>query len=168
VNPHPQPPRVTLIVAMAKNRAIGKDNTLPWHIPEDLKRFKALTMGHPIVMGRKTFDSIGRPLPGRRNIVISRNRSLAIPGVEVTGSLDEALAACSAEPEVFVIGGEQIYAQALGRADRIEMTEVGQAVDGDAFFPPIDEAAWVESSSTTPAPPAGSPAYRFRTLDRRR
>jgi dihydrofolate reductase len=161
-------PRVTLIVAMAKNRAIGKDNALPWHIPEDLKRFKALTMGHPIIMGRKTFDSIGRPLPGRRNIVISRNRTLAIPGVDVAGSLEEALAACSAEPELFVIGGEQIYAQALVHADRIEMTEIEQAVDGDAFFPPIDDAMWIETSSAAAASPANSPGYRFRTLDRRR
>lgn len=161
-------PRVTIIVAMAKNRVIGKDNKLPWHISEDLKRFKALTMGHPIIMGRKTFDSIGKPLPGRRNIVISRNPSLTLAGAEVATSLEDALARCTAEAEVFVIGGQQIYAQALERADRIEMTRVDRDVEGDAFFPPLDHSSWSESSSETRATPDTGIQYRFMSLDRMR
>lgn len=159
-------PRVTIIVAMAKNRVIGKDNKLPWHISEDLKRFKALTMGHPIIMGRKTFDSIGRPLPGRRNIVISRNPALKLPGAEVANSLEDALARCTTEAEVFVIGGQQIYAQALKQADRIEMTEVECEVEGDAHFPPCDPACWTESFCGADNESADGIRYRFRTLDR--
>ncbi|GAB4420199.1 MAG: dihydrofolate reductase [Sideroxydans sp.] len=135
---------LSLIVAMASNRTIGRHNTLPWHIPEDLKRFKALTLGHHIIMGRKTFDSIGRPLPGRTTVIISRNTGLMIPGCIITHSLPEAIAACPNDAEVFVVGGAEIYAQALPLADRLYITEIQQAVVGDAHFPMFDRAVWRE------------------------
>ena len=106
-------PHVSLIVAMAKNRVIGINNTLPWHIPEDLKRFKALTMGHPMIMGRKTFDSIGKPLPGRATVVVTHNHDLKIAGCVMAHSLDEAITACTGDPEIFVIGGAKLFASAL-------------------------------------------------------
>ena len=131
---------VALIVAMAADRVIGRDNALPWRLPSDLKRFKALTMGCPIVMGRKTYESIGRPLPGRRNIVLSRQDGFAPAGVDVMDSLDAALAV-DAE-RVFVIGGAQIYAQALPRATHVFLTQVHKPVVGDARFPEVDWAQW--------------------------
>lgn len=132
---------VALIVAMAGDRVIGRDNTLPWRLSSDLKRFKALTMGCPIIMGRKTFDSIGRPLPGRRNVVLTRQADLAIDGVEVLSSLDAALSIDA--PRLFVIGGADIYAQALPRATHIYLTQVSASVDGDARFADV---AWEEWS----------------------
>lgn len=131
---------IALIVAMAEDRVIGRDNTLPWRLSSDLKRFKALTMGCPIIMGRKTFDSIGRPLPGRRNVVLSRQADLAIDGVEVMGSLTEALAIDA--PRLFVIGGADIYAQALPRATHIYLTQVSARVDGDARFADVSWDEW--------------------------
>lgn len=142
---------VSIIVAVAKNNVIGCANRLIWHISEDLKRFKALTSGHPIIMGRKTFESIGRVLPGRTNIVISRNNELSYDGVVMASSLEEALdIASKAEggDHVFIIGGEQIYRHALesGCADRIYCTYVDQMPQGDAFFGPIDPEQWSEQS----------------------
>ena len=127
-------PRISLIVAMAMNRVIGIDNTLPWHLPADLKHFKALTMGHHIVMGRKTYDSIGRPLPGRTSVVVTRNRELKIEGCIIGHTLDQAIAACNGDDEIFVIGGAELYAQALPIADRLYITEIQKAVRGDAYF----------------------------------
>jgi dihydrofolate reductase len=126
---------VVFIAAVARNGAIGRDNQLLVHLPEDLKRFKRLTLGSPIVMGRKTFDSIGRPLPGRRNIVITRNDGWRAEGVDVAHSLDDALALVPDAPQVFVLGGGEIFAQAWDRADRLELTELHRDYPGDAFFP---------------------------------
>ncbi|HQV90896.1 MAG TPA: dihydrofolate reductase [Phycicoccus sp.] len=136
--------RVTLIAALGRNRIIGRDGTMPWHLPEDLKHFKALTMGHPMVMGRKTFDSIGRPLPGRRSIVITRDREWRVPGVEVAHSFDEALDLAGPADRVFVIGGGEVYAVALPFADHLELTEVDAEPEGDTWFPEWDPAQWRE------------------------
>ena len=134
--------KVSLIAAMAKNRTIGLDNALPWHLPADQRYFKAKTMGHSLVMGRRTFESIGeRPLPGRKTIVVSRRRDYAPPGVEVARSLDEALARAEGE-EVFVAGGEEIFREALPRAHRLYLTRIERDFPGDTFFPEFDESAW--------------------------
>lgn len=139
-------PRLALIAAVAANGVIGSSNALPWRLPEDLKRFRALTLGHPVIMGRKTFESIGRPLPGRRNIVVTRNADFAAAGCETAASLEAALAACAdAEGEVFVIGGAQIYAAALPLAQRLYLTEIRRPFAGDARLPDIDWADWQES-----------------------
>jgi dihydrofolate reductase len=137
---------ISIIVAVAENGAIGSGNRLPWHLPDDLKRFKALSLGKPVVMGRRTFESIGRPLPGRPNIVISRQGGLAIDGVRVAHSLDEALAAAGSVPEVVVIGGAQIFRQVLPRTDTIHLTRVHARVAGDVFFPELDPAQWREAA----------------------
>ncbi|GAA5179854.1 dihydrofolate reductase [Niveibacterium umoris] len=137
-------PRLALIAAVAQNGTIGRDNALPWRLRDDLKRFKALTLGHPVVMGRKTWESLGRPLPGRRNIVVTRQPGLVLEGAEVVHSLDEALAGCNDADTVFVIGGAQLYREALGRADALYLTEVGADVEGDAHFPPIGDAGFRE------------------------
>jgi len=129
---------------MASNRTIGLDNTLPWRIPEDLKRFKALTMGHHMIMGRKTFESIGKPLPGRTTVVVTRDRDLKIDGCIVAHSLPEAIAACADDNEIFIVGGAEIYAQALGLADTLYLTEIQQDVAGDAWFPAFDKSEWQE------------------------
>ncbi len=151
-------PRVSLIVAMAKNRVIGANNTLPWHLPADLKHFKALTMGHHIVMGRKTYASIGRPLSGRTSVVITRNADYFAPGVIVANSLEAALSACGTDEEIFVIGGAEIFAQALGFADTLYITEIKRDVAGDVSFPEFDKTEWQEISreihrQETPEPP---------------
>ena len=160
--------RVTIIAALGRNRVIGKGNQIPWHISEDLKRFKALTMGHPVVMGRKTFQSIGRPLPGRDNIVITRSPEFAAPGCRPVHSLAEALTAAQGAAEVFVIGGAEIYALALPLADRLQLTEVDAAIDGDATFPDFDRNAWKEVSRD-PGSTAGPDGlrYDFVTYERR-
>ena len=140
---------VIIIAAIARNNCIGKDGNLPWSLPEDLKHFKQLTTGHPVIMGRKTWESIPdqfRPLPGRLNIVVTRQPTYEVPDdVELANSVDEALRMHASE-EVFVIGGAEIYAQAMSKADRLEITHVEQTIDGDVFFPNIDPALWKESS----------------------
>jgi len=142
--------QLAVIVAAAENGVIGRNNALPWHLPQDLRYFKRVTMGKPIVMGRKTFESIGRPLPGRTNIVITRNPDFAAEGVRVVGSLDEALrlagdiALIDGAQELVVIGGAGIYKAAIPRADRLYITEVHASVEGDAFLPEIDWAHWHE------------------------
>lgn len=136
---------ISIIVAVASNGVIGCHNRLIWHISEDLKRFKALTIGHPIVMGRKTYESIGRPLPGRLNIVVSRQNDLRIEGVEVVGSIEDAVKRAGVADEIFVIGGGEIYRQALPLADKLYMTRVEQSPSGDTFFPPISPAEWREA-----------------------
>jgi dihydrofolate reductase len=127
--------KLSLIVAVAENGVIGARNGLPWRIPADLKRFKLLTRGHPVIMGRKTYDSIGKPLPERRNIVITRQDGWTAAGVESVATLEAAIKLCEREPEIFVIGGAQIYALALPHADRLYLTRVHRIVDGDAYFP---------------------------------
>jgi dihydrofolate reductase len=136
------PPRITLVVARARNGVIGRDNTLPWHLPEDLQHFRATTLGHPILMGRRTFDSIGRALPGRRTLVLTADPAWSRPGCERVGSLDDALRLTADAPELFVVGGARVYADALPRADRLLVTEVDLEVEGDTFFPAIDPARW--------------------------
>lgn len=132
---------IAIIVAVAENGVIGGDNRLLWHISEDLKHFKAVTTGHPVVMGRKTYESLGRPLPGRRNVVVTR-QNISIEGCDVVHSLDEALALFRPEEKVFVIGGAQIYAQALPLCDEFYLTRVFHAYQGDICFPRWDEREW--------------------------
>jgi dihydrofolate reductase len=127
--------KLAIIAALARNRAIGKDNNLPWHISEDLQRFKRLTMGHTVLMGRKTYASMGKPLPGRRNVVVSRS---PLKGVETYTSLDGALGALADQDRVFVIGGGEVYAQVLERVDELFLTMVDREVDADTFFPPFE------------------------------
>jgi dihydrofolate reductase len=136
--------RVSIIVAADEHGGIGRDGGLPWHLPADLKRFKALTMGKPIVMGRRTWDSIGRPLPGRRSLVVSRQPGLALDGAEVFESLDAALQAVAGAPEACVIGGAEIYRQALPRAEVVYLTRVHGSVQADTFLPALDAADWEE------------------------
>lgn len=133
-----------LIVAVARNGTIGRDNALPWRLPEDLRRFKSLTMGHAMIMGRRTWESLGRPLPGRRHVVVTRDRGYRAEGVEVVHSLPEALAA--AGDDAYVIGGADLYAQALPLVDRLELTEIDADVPGDAFFPAFERGAWRETA----------------------
>jgi dihydrofolate reductase len=142
-------PRVALIAAIARNRVIGIDNTLPWHLPADLRHFKALTMGHHIVMGRKTYDSIGKPLPGRTSVVVTRNPDYTPAGVIVASSLEAAIAACRGDDEVFVIGGAELYRQAITVADRLYLTEIDAEFTGDAHFPEFDRAQWQEVARET-------------------
>jgi dihydrofolate reductase len=137
---------ISIIAAIANNRVIGINNTLPWHLPEDLKRFRALTMGHHIVMGRKTFESLGRLLPGRNTVIVSRNQNYLVPGALAARSLEAALAACGNDKEVFVIGGAQLYREALSRADRLYLTEITADFDGDAHFPEVDTSVWKQVS----------------------
>ena len=137
---------VTLIAAVGRNGVIGADNDMPWRIPEDFAFFKRTTMGHPMVMGRKTFDSIGRVLPGRRTIVVTRQRDWHHADVETAHSLSDALSLAGPADEVFVCGGGQIYAEAMGWAHRLLITEVDQSPDGEVRFPRIDSARWRETS----------------------
>ena len=137
-------PRLTLIAAVAQNRVIGNDNAMPWRLPEDLRRFKALTLGHPVIMGRKTWASLGRPLPGRSNIVITRDRDFQAAGCIVAASLAAALDACAGAEQAFVIGGAEIYALAMPMAARLEITEVRRDFAGDTCFPEINPNAWRE------------------------
>ena len=139
-------PRISLIAALALNRVIGIENRLPWRLPEDLAHFKALTLGHPILMGRKTFESLGRPLPGRRNIVITRNPDYWSPGCEVAGSIAGAIALCADAGEVFFIGGAEMYAQALPLVERLYLTEIQIEAQGDAWFPDYDLSVFREVS----------------------
>ena len=139
--------RLSLIVAAAKNRVIGNNNQMPWHLPADFAYFKRVTTGHPIIMGRKTFESIGRPLPGRRNIVVSRNPDFHADGVEVVASLDRAISVCKSQQgceDAFVIGGASLYTEALPRVDRIFLTEVDATPEGDTLFPLLDKNQWRE------------------------
>lgn len=136
---------LVIVVAVARNGVIGRGGGLPWRLPHDLRRFKAITMGHPVVLGRKTHESIGRALPGRRNLVVSRRADVALPGCEVVASLDEALARCWADGAVpHVVGGGELYAQALPLATRVEWTDVHAEPDGDVRFPPLPPGQFVE------------------------
>ena len=136
---------VNLIVAMANNRVIGIDNRLPWHLPADFAWFKKNTLGHPVIMGRKTFQSIGKPLPGRRNIVVSRSPEWRAEGCEAFTSLEAALESCAATEQVFVLGGASLFGEALPVADRLYITEVDAAPEGDTFFPVLNSEQWREN-----------------------
>ena len=159
--------RLTLVVAASDNHVIGREGGLPWHIPEDLKRFRQLTWGTPVLMGRRTFEAIGRPLPGRRNIVISRQAGLEIESCEVVATVDDALTLVSGDPEVMVIGGGEIYRALLPLADRIEMTRVHADVPGDTFFPELDPKEWsLVASEERAADAAGAVGLTYETYAR--
>jgi dihydrofolate reductase len=157
---------ISLIVAVAENGVIGQENTLPWRLSGDLKRFKALTMGKPIIMGRKTFDSIGKPLPGRTNIVITRQSNLQLSGCTVVGSLSEALSSVHAD-EFMIIGGAEIYRQSLPLAQRVYLTQVHASIPGDAFFPVLEPSQWREiAREDVSADEHNQYAHSFITLER--
>ncbi len=165
--------KLSLIVALAKNRVIGVNNALPWYLPNDLKYFKAVTMGKPIIMGRKTYESIGRPLPGRTNIIISRDPAYGAPGCNSVPSLEaaialaESIALIDGQDEAVVIGGEQIYRLALPLADLLYLTRVATEVEGDAYFPEIDERAWRQvAREDHSARPPNPYDYSFVVLER--
>jgi dihydrofolate reductase len=155
---------LTLVVAMDAQRGIGVDNQLPWHLPEDLAHFKRVTLGHPIIMGRKTFDSIGRPLPKRRNIVVTRNAAWSHEGVDVAGSLQEAVALAGTEP-ASIIGGAQIFNEAMAFADRMIVTHIDGVYRCDTFFPEIDPAVWLEVAREEQRSADGV-AFAFVTYER--
>jgi dihydrofolate reductase len=165
-NSQGQKPRISIIVAMAKNRVIGVNNKLPWHLSADLKRFKALTMGHHIIMGRKTFESIGRILPGRTSVVVTRNPALRFDGAVVVNDVESALAKCAGDAEVFVIGGELIFREALPLADRIYLTQIDKEFDGDSYFPALEREAWRSIGQETFEDATAGIVYTFLTLDR--
>ncbi|UVW26988.1 dihydrofolate reductase [Massilia sp. H6] len=162
----PSKPHLTLVVAIDAQRGIGVDNQLPWHLPEDLAHFKRVTLGKPIIMGRKTFDSIGRPLPKRRNIVITRNPAWAHEGVETAASLHEAIALLQGEP-ASIIGGAQVFAEAMALADAMIVTEIAHSFRCDTFFPPIDAAVWHESARETHFAEQAGHGYAFVTYQRK-
>ena len=137
---------ISIIVAAARNGVIGSDNRLPWRLPDDLKRFKALSLGKPVVMGRRTFESIGKPLPGRANIVLSRQPGLAVAGATVVSSLDGAVAAAGDVPEIVIIGGAELFRQALPRTDTIHLTRVHASIAGDVVFPELDPGKWRQTA----------------------
>src|SRR5690348_5097167 len=159
---------VSLVVAMARNRVIGRNNTLPWRLSEDLKRFKAITMGKPILMGRRTFESIGKPLPGRANLVMTRDRAWQANGVLTVGSVAEAIERSRRAPELAVIGGAEVYRLALPVAEIIYLTRVEADIEGDTWFPELDPRAWSEEVVTTyPADEKNQYPTTYLTLKRR-
>jgi len=164
---------LSIIVAMANNRAIGKDNQLPWHLPEDLQRFKYITMGKPIIMGRKTFESIGRALPGRLNIVVTRQSNWQYSGVRVAHSLDDAIQLADAQAfinnheEMMLIGGAELYRSALPQVNKIYLTRIETTVDADAFFPELTGDEWIETARENHQACEPNPHdYAFCTLER--
>lgn len=163
-----EPKKISIAVAIGENYAIGKNNQLLWHMPADLKFFKQTTSGHTVIMGRKTFDSVGKPLPNRRNIVISRNAQLKIDGVEVVNSLAEALAITKTEEkQVFIVGGAEIYKQALPKTKNLYLTTIHHNFEADTFFPEIDRNEWkLISSEAHKADEKNKYAYTFEVLER--
>jgi len=160
-------PEVVFVLARARNGVIGRDGDLPWRLPADLRRFKALTQGAPMLMGRKTFESLPGLLPGRRHIVLTRDLVWQAEGAETVHSVDEAITAAGDAPRLSVVGGAEIYALTLDHADRIELTEVALEPEGDTVVPPFDPAAWTETARETHPAEEGRPAYTFVTLVRR-
>ncbi|MGZ0704678.1 dihydrofolate reductase [Pseudomonas piscis] len=163
---------LSLIAALAENRVIGVDNSMPWHLPGDFKYFKATTLGKPIIMGRKTWDSLGRPLPGRLNIVVSRQTGLMLEGAEVYPSLEAAVVRAEqwaleqGVDELMLIGGAQLYAQALEQADRLYLTRVALNPQGDAWFPAFDEQQWKRVSEVLNPAEGDRPAYSFEVWEK--
>lgn len=163
--------RLAAVVAMGSNRCIGIDNKLPWYLPEDLKHFKAVTLGKPVIMGRKTFESIGKPLPGRTNIVVTRSADWSAPGARVVNSIERAIGMGKAQAELdgvdeaMIIGGAQIYAETLSQLDRLYLTRVDTAPAGDAFFPELGDD-WQQIDERAVAPVDGRVGYQFITLGR--
>ena len=160
------PPLVSVIAAMARNRVIGIHNTLPWRLPEDLKHFKALTMGHHIVMGRKTYESIGKPLPGRTTVIVTSDPAYRVEGCLTAHSIEAAIAVCAGDAEIFFVGGAELYAQVLPRADRLYLTEIQADYAGDAWFPEFDQARWREAERREKVSGDGQ-GYHFVTYERR-
>jgi dihydrofolate reductase len=159
--------KVSLIVAMERSGVIGRDGDLPWHLSADLRRFKRLTMGHHIIMGRKTFESIGRLLPGRTSVVVTRQSDFAAPGAVITHSLNDAVAAVGNDEEAFIIGGAELYRQALALVDRIYLTEVEADIPGDARFPEFDRTEWTVTEQTEhPADERNDHPHTFTVLER--
>jgi len=159
---------LTIIAAMSENRVIGRGGGLPWHLPDDLKRFKRLTSGHHVIMGRRTFQALDRPLPNRVNIVITRRPDFAPDGALIARDLDEALRLAAPDPDPFILGGGEIYALALPRADRLELTIVHAEIEGDTFFPEFDERDWtLLHDERHEADARHAHAYSFRTYERR-
>ena len=164
---------LAMIAALAEQHVIGRDNIMPWHLPADLKHFKAMTLGKPIIMGRKTWDSLGRPLPGRLNLVVSRQPDLQLEGAETFTDLDSALTRAEqwareqGVDELMLIGGAQLYAQALSQAQRLYLTRIEASPEGDAFFPDYDQAEWERIDSQAHPAEGDAPAYRFETWQRR-
>ena len=156
---------LTIVVAIDAQRGIGVDNKLPWHLPEDLAHFKRLTSGHPIIMGRKTFDSIGRALPNRRNIVVTRNPDWRHDGVEAATSLEAAIAMVGDAP-AFIIGGAQIFNDAMALAERMEVTEIAHTFACDTFFPAFDHGAWAETARAAYHSDANGYGYAFVTYEK--
>ena len=158
---------ISIVVAIAENHAIGKDNKLLWYLPNDLKHFKTITSGHTVIMGRKTYDSVGKPLPNRRNIVVTR-RHIDIHGCEVVNSLEAAVDLCKTEEEVFIVGGAEIYRQAMAITNKIYLTIVHQNFEGDTYFPDIDKNIWIETERENHDPDEKNKlSYSFITLERR-
>ncbi len=137
---------LTAVVAATENNVIGRDNGMPWHLPADLQHFKAVTLGSPVLMGRKTFEAIGRPLPGRRNLVLTRSAAFSVPGIEVVHSLDEAIGLAGDVPELMIIGGAALYELALPRTQRVHLTRLHMTLEGDAHFPALPASQWREVS----------------------
>lgn len=159
--------RINIVVARSENGVIGRDGDLPWRLPADLQHFKSITLGHPLVMGRKTHESIGRPLPGRHNIVVSGQAHYRAKGCTIAGSLEQALSAAHPATEVMIIGGATLYAAALPRAERIYLTEVHTVLDGDTRFPPLEREAWRElARERHEADERNDYAYSFVVLER--
>lgn len=160
--------RISIIAALSENRVIGVSNTLPWRLPADLRRVRALTTGHHIIMGRKNYESIGKPLPHRTNIVVTRNPAYAAPGCIVAHSLNEALEIATDDPEVFIFGGAELYAQTLARADRLYLTLIHAQIPGDRYFPALDWSDWKEMERERHAADDQHPyPYSFITLERK-
>lgn len=161
-------PRLVGVVAMAANAVIGRDGRLPWRLPDDLRRFKAITLGKPVLMGRKTWESLGRPLPGRDNLVLTRDRGWSAEGCHVVHSLDEAVATAGSAAELMVIGGAEVYRLAWPRLERLELTEVHGAVEGETRLDLFDPAEWLETAREPhPADERHALAFSFVTLERR-
>lgn len=159
---------LSIVVAAGENNEIGKGGRMPWHLPADLKHFKTLTLGKPVIMGRKTFAAIGKPLPGRRNIVVTRDPNFQVDGCEVAHSFMDALILAAGAPEIMVIGGAEIYREALPRAQRIYSTRVHARFDADTFFPQLDLDDWKETAREDHVADERNPfAYSFITLERR-
>ncbi len=160
-------PRLSAILAMSENRVIGKNNQLPWHLPADLKHFKTITTGHPIIMGRKTYESIGKPLPNRTNIIMTRQKGFDAPGCIVVRSLAEAMLQIGETEEIFIIGGAEIYHQTLSAIQRIYLTIIHHTFDGDAYFPELNRKEWREiKSEQHEADEKNLYAYSFVILER--
>ncbi len=160
-------PRLSMIVAMAKNRIIGADGKIPWHLPNELQLFKSVTMGHHIIMGRKTYESINRLLPGRSTVIVTRQKNYMIPGAKIAHTLDEAIALCAGDSEIFVIGGGELYRAAMPKADRIYLTVVDAEPAGDTLMPEFDAAQWrVHSTKCFGKDERHAHDYRFEIHDR--